>query len=131
MLGDEVALRQVTTNLISNALRHTPGDSPIVARVGVPPEERMALFEVVDHGPGLAPKDAGRVFERFYRVDPARSRSPEPTDGTGLGVGLGLSIVAAVIGAHDGTVAHHPTPGGGATFRVLIPLADTLNAGWS
>lgn len=55
--------------------------------------------------------------------DPARSRSPVPTDGTGLGVGLGLSIVAAVVGARHGTVAHHPTPGRGATFRVLIPLA--------
>jgi two-component system, OmpR family, sensor kinase len=128
VLGDEVALRQVTTNLISNALRHTPADSAILVRVGVPPDRRMALFEVVDHGPGLAPEDAERVFERFYRVDPARSRSLEPTDGTGLGVGLGLSIVAAVVGAHRGTVVHHPTPGGGATFRVLIPLAEVLDS---
>ncbi|GAA5155719.1 hypothetical protein GCM10023321_29790 [Pseudonocardia eucalypti] len=118
VLGDEVALRQVITNLIGNALRYTPADSPVEVRVGVSGEER-ALFEVVDHGPGLAAADAERVFERFYRVDPARSRVGGET-----GVGLGLSIVAGVVGAHQGTVRHHPTPGGGATFRVLLPLAS-------
>ena len=126
VLGDEAQLRQVAANLLSNALRHTAGDTPITVRVGVAPGERVAVFEVADRGPGLTPEDAARVFERFYRADPARSRLPEqPTsDGLrgGVGVGLGLAIVSAIVSAHDGTVTYEPTPGGGATFRVTIPL---------
>ena len=75
------------------------------------------MLEVRDHGPGLPPEAAERVFERFYRVDSSRQR------GAGGGSGLGLSIVAAVTSAHGGTVAALPTPGGGATFRVALPLA--------
>jgi two-component system OmpR family sensor kinase len=126
VLGDEAQLRQVSTNLLSNALRHTGADTPITVRVGVPPGERIAVFEVADRGPGLSPDDAARVFERFYRADPARRRLPEPPTGDdlggGVGVGLGLSIVSAIVAAHDGTVRYEPTPGGGATFRVTIPL---------
>jgi two-component system OmpR family sensor kinase len=66
------------------------------------------------------------VFERFYRADPARRRSPARPDGDslngGVGVGLGLSIVSAIVSAHQGTVRYSATPGGGATFRVTIPL---------
>jgi two-component system OmpR family sensor kinase len=126
VLGDEAQLRQVGTNLLSNALRHTPSDTPITVRVGVVPGERVAVFEVADRGPGLAADAAARVFERFYRADPARRRLPEQPDGEGprggVGVGLGLSIVAAIVSAHDGAVRCEPTPGGGATFRVTIPL---------
>ncbi|WP_028937366.1 sensor histidine kinase [Pseudonocardia spinosispora] len=126
VLGDEPQLRQVSTNLVSNALRHTAPDTPVTVRVGVPAGQDVAVFEVVDHGPGLAPEDAERVFERFYRSDPARARLPERPDGDGIGggvgVGLGLSIVTAIVAAHQGTVCHEPTPGGGATFRVTIPL---------
>lgn len=126
VLGDEQQLRQVSTNLVSNALRHTAPDTPVTVRVGVPPGQGLAIFEVIDHGPGLAPEDAERVFERFYRSDPARARLPEQSEGNGIGggvgVGLGLSIVTAIVAAHQGTVCHEPTPGGGATFRVTIPL---------
>lgn len=112
--GDDFALRQVLTNLVANALVHTPADSPIDVLVGS--AGPMAVVEVQDHGPGIPPNVAERVFERFFRADPSRSRS----QGSG-GTGLGLSIVASIAARHGGTVRHRPTPGGGATFRIEIP----------
>jgi two-component system OmpR family sensor kinase len=119
VIGDEGHLRQVVTNLVANAVRHTPAGTPIEVAVGAAGEdgEHRAVLEVRDHGQGLPPEAAERVFERFYRVDSSRQR------GTGGGSGLGLSIVAAVTAAHGGTVAALRTPGGGATFRVALPLA--------
>jgi two-component system, OmpR family, sensor kinase len=119
VIGDEGHLRQVVTNLVANAVRHTPAGTPIEVAVGAAQDdgEHVAVLEVRDHGPGLQPEAAERVFERFYRVDSSRQR------GTGGGSGLGLSIVAAVTAAHDGTVTTRQTPGGGATFRVALPLA--------
>jgi signal transduction histidine kinase len=118
VLGDEQRLRQVVANLMGNALAHTPAGSPIevLARAEPPREESSALLEVVDHGPGLSAEQAERVFERFYRADPARSH----TDG---GTGLGLAIVAALVAAHGGSVEVDTAPGRGARFRVLLPLA--------
>jgi two-component system OmpR family sensor kinase len=78
-------------------------------------------LEVADRGRGLAPEQAGRVFERFYRADQARTRQAG-------GAGLGLSIVAALVAAHGGTVGVEPTPGGGATFRITMPLAPEVLA---
>ena len=80
-----------------------------------------AAVEVVDHGPGLAPEQAERVFERFYRADPARSRAAG-------GTGLGLSIVAALVAVHGGTVQVDSVPGRGARFRVVLPLAPDAAA---
>jgi two-component system, OmpR family, sensor kinase len=118
VLGDDRRLRQVLANLVNNALTHTPAGSPIEVRVGTSTLDGRpgAAFEVVDHGPGLAPEQVERVFERFYRADPARS----PADG---GSGLGLSIVAALVAVHGGTVAVDSVPGRGARFRVVLPLA--------
>jgi two-component system, OmpR family, sensor kinase len=115
--GDEDRLRQVVANLVANAVRHTPAGSPVEVAVGTTPEvgPKNAVLEVRDHGQGLAPEQAERVFERFYRIDSSRRR------GTGGGSGLGLSIVAAVVAAHSGAVSVVPTPGGGATFRVVLP----------
>jgi two-component system OmpR family sensor kinase len=118
VLGDEPQLRQVATNLVGNALRHTPPGTPVVVRVGVLDTAPTAIFEVVDQGPGLSAEDSERVFERFYRADVARGRQPNHSSGAGLG----LSIVAAIVAAHRGRVEHVPTPGGGATFRVSFPL---------
>src|SRR5690348_7028392 len=121
VLGDEGRLRQVISNLMSNALTHTPEGSPISVRIhagqqaGNPPVP-SAVVEVIDHGPGLTPEQASRVFERFYRADQARGRR------TG-GSGLGLAIVAALVAAHDGTVSVDAGPGRGATFRITLPLA--------
>ena len=118
VLGDDRRLRQVLANLVNNALTHTPAGSPIEVRVGTSTLDGRpgVAVEVVDHGPGLAPEQAERVFERFYRADPARS----PADG---GTGLGLSIVAALVAVHGGTVGVDSVPGRGARFRVVLPLA--------
>ena len=121
VLGDEGRLRQVISNLMSNALTHTPDGSPISVRIhaGQPagnPPVPSAILEVIDHGPGLTPEQASRVFERFYRADQARGRR------TG-GSGLGLAIVNALVAAHDGTVSVDTGPGRGATFRITLPLA--------
>jgi len=117
VIGDDNRLRQVVGNLVGNAARHTPAGTPIEVAVGV--QDGVAVLEVRDHGPGLSPEHAVKVFERFYRVDSSRARSQ------GGGSGLGLSIVTAVAAAHGGRVGVAPTPGGGATFRVELPLAPT------
>ncbi len=115
VVGDEARLRQVAANLLANAVVHTPPDTPVTVRATVEGDD--ALLEVADHGPGLAAEDAERAFEPFYRSDPSRHRT------TG-GAGLGLAIVAAIAKAHGGRVDVAGTPGGGATFRVLIPRPD-------
>ena len=111
--GDKVRLRQVLDNLLANVRSHTPAGSPADVRVWA--EGRRAVVEVSDQGPGLPDDDAGRVFERFYRADPGRSRDSG-------GAGLGLSIVAAIVSAHDGVVSVRSRPGGGAVFRIELPL---------
>lgn len=113
--GDEARLRQVLGNLVGNALKHTPDGTPVTVRVGVRPgDPRYASVEVSDQGPGLSEDQARRVFERFYRVDPSRSRAAG-------GTGLGLSIVSAIVAGHGGRVSVDTEPAKGATFRVLLP----------
>jgi two-component system OmpR family sensor kinase len=114
--GDESRLRQVIDNLVGNALAHTPPESPVTISLSV--ADGLAVVEVADEGPGLTPEQSERVFERFYRADPARSRRSGNT-----GTGLGLAIVAALVAAHGGTVEVVSAPGAGATFRVRLPLA--------
>ncbi len=111
--GTESRLRQVVTNLVANALRHTPDGTPVEVAVGHD-AEGVAL-EVRDHGPGVPDEVATKVFERFYRADPSRGRTG------GGGSGLGLAIVAAIVSQHHGRVGVAPTPGGGATFVVRLP----------
>jgi len=121
--GDEVRLRQVIGNLMSNALTHTPDGTAIEVSVGSglldprrsdsPP---AAIIDVTDHGPGMSSEEAHRVFERFYRADQARTRA------TG-GSGLGLAIVSALVSAHGGVASVRTAPGRGATFRIALPLA--------
>ncbi|MDX8051137.1 HAMP domain-containing sensor histidine kinase [Lentzea sp. BCCO 10_0798] len=103
--ADEARVRQILTNLLDNALIHTPAGSPIEVRL------TAGSIVVADHGPGLTPEQAARVFERFYRADPAR--------GPG-GSGLGLSIVAALVAAHGWRIELDTAPGEGAVFRVLF-----------
>ncbi|MFD0484916.1 sensor histidine kinase [Kineococcus sp. GCM10028916] len=114
VLADESGMRQVLTNLLGNALHHTPAGTPVEVAVGrlMGPSGPESVVEVRDHGQGLTPEQADRVFERFYRVDSSRRR------GTGGGSGLGLAIVSTIVEVHGGTVAVAPTEGGGATFRV-------------
>ncbi len=111
--GDEMRLRQVVANLLRNALVHTPAGSPI--EVSVAQKNGSAVLTVADHGPGLVAGESARVFDAFFRSDPSRSRDRG-------GSGLGLSIVAAVVAAHGGDVQAAETAGGGATFRVELPL---------
>ncbi|MBM0226288.1 HAMP domain-containing sensor histidine kinase [Micromonospora sp. 4G57] len=115
--GDDARLRQVIGNLMTNALTHTPPDASVTLRLRTQPGN-LAVVEVADTGPGLTPEQAERVFERFYRADAARTRRATGVTSTGLG----LAIVAALVGAHHGTVEVAETPGGGATFRVKLPL---------
>jgi len=115
--GDEARLRQVVTNLVGNAVNHTPQGTDIEIAVGS--DAGRAKLEVRDHGAGVDPVKARRVFERFYRADASRVR------GNGGGNGLGLAIVAAIVSAHGGRVGVSATPGGGATFVVDLPTANS------
>jgi two-component system, OmpR family, sensor kinase len=113
--GDSDRLAQVVTNLLDNALRHTPPDGRVeLAATSVNGHARLI---VRDTGPGIAPKHLPRIFDRFYRPDPARARA------TGS-AGLGLAIVQAIVQAHGGRVAVESEPGEGATFTVGVPLAS-------
>jgi two-component system OmpR family sensor kinase len=134
VLGDEHGLRQVATNLVANALQHTPSRATVTIRVGRlaarPPGpgvrsgpvtlaagQSLAVLEVIDDGPGVPVAHAPRVFERLYRADSSRTR------GKGGGSGLGLSIVAAIVHGHGGWVELDEPAGGGAIFRVLLPTS--------
>jgi two-component system OmpR family sensor kinase len=112
VIGDPTRLRQVLDNLLGNVRAHTPVGAP--ARVTLRRAGGLALVEVVDSGPGLGADEAARVFERFYRADPSRSRDRG-------GSGLGLAIVAAIAEAHGGRASVESRPGSGARFVVTIP----------
>ena len=118
IVGDASRLRQVIDNLLDNARVHAPG-SPVRVEVSLHDEE--ALLRIGDRGPGLDPEVEGRIFERFTRGDPSRSR------GTG-GVGLGLSIVQAIVAAHGGEVTASSHDGGGTVFEVRLPAGGPPDA---
>jgi two-component system OmpR family sensor kinase len=129
VIGDEPRLRQVIGNLMSNALTHTPDGTPIEVSIGsgtldprLPSSSPAVTLDVTDHGPGMTPEQAHRVFERFYRTDQARTRA------TG-GSGLGLAIVNALVAAHGGVASVRTAPGQGATFRIALPLAPEARGG--
>jgi two-component system OmpR family sensor kinase len=115
--GDQARLRQVLANLLSNAMQHTPVQAAVQVRLSV--RDGLAVVEVADEGPGMAPEVAARAFERFFRADPSRTRASG-------GSGLGLSIVAALVSSHGGRLELDTAPGRGAVFRVLLPLAGPL-----
>jgi two-component system OmpR family sensor kinase len=122
VVGDERMLRQVLSNLVGNVIAHTPAGTPVEIALGS--HDGSAVLEVRDHGPGIDPEHAARVFERFYRVDASRSRNAAGLT-TGGGAGLGMAIVAAIVGAHHGDVEIEQTPGGGTTVRVTLPVVRT------
>jgi two-component system, OmpR family, sensor kinase len=117
VVGDAERLTQVAHNLVRNALAHTPPGSTV--RVSVRAENGMGVLGVTDDGPGISPAIAPRVFDRFYRGDPARS---------GPGTGLGLAIVRAIAIASGGTAEVALPPGRGACVLVRIPLAPASSA---
>ncbi|MFZ0121481.1 MAG: HAMP domain-containing sensor histidine kinase [Pseudonocardiaceae bacterium] len=134
VLGDEHKLRQVVTNLVTNALIHTPAGTavqltvrqhvpspradPPVAQAGMQrlPQAPLGVLEVHDEGPGIPPDQAPHVFDRFHSFDPGRTHHRG-------GSGLGLAITAAILEAHNGRIELHTASPHGTTFRVLLPLA--------
>jgi two-component system OmpR family sensor kinase len=121
VMAEENKLRQVITNLMGNALRFTGPDSPVELEVAVDSLNQRASIAVIDHGEGIPPQIRDKIFQRFWRADTSRARE------TG-GSGLGLAIVAAIVASHKGSVDVLETPGGGATFRVWLPLAQAADA---
>lgn len=118
ILGEENKVRQVVTNLLGNARRFSPEESPIELVVDADRVRGTGSIAIVDHGEGIPPQIRDQIFERFWRADTSRARE------TG-GSGLGLAIVASIVKALHGSVAVSETPGGGATFTVTFPLAPS------
>ena len=114
VLGDEDLLVTALRNLLENAVAYSPERTRVVISTKKTPDGNAEL-SVADQGIGIPERDLERIFERFYRVDPARSRA------TG-GTGLGLAIVKHVMAAHNGMVTVRSAEGLGSTFTLFIPL---------
>ncbi len=110
--ADPEAVRQILTNVLDNAARYTPAGGRV--RVGTTREDGLVRIDVSDNGPGISSEHLTRIFERFYRVDPARSRELG-------GTGLGLAIVKHLAEAHGGRVEAVSTVGAGTTIRIFLP----------
>ena len=111
--GDRAKLRQLLLNILDNAIRYTPHGGEI--SVSVQAEGEMAVVSISDTGIGIPPEDLPHIFERFYRVDKARSRSEG-------GSGLGLAIAKHITEIHGGRIEIESKLGTGSTFRVYLPL---------
>lgn len=110
---DDVLIEQVLVNLLDNAVKHTPPESPI--RILATAAAGRVTVEVADHGPGLPPGEEERVFEKFYRAGPARRP----------GAGLGLAICRGIVEAHGGRIWAQNLPEGGVAFLFTVPAAPT------
>lgn len=118
--ADRTILRRALVNLIDNAVKYSPTKSNVLIRVTQNRQE--AVIEVVDSGPGIAAEHRSRIFDRFYRVDKARSRAEG-------GTGLGLSIAQWAVAAHEGKIEVQCDPGQGSIFRIRLPkTASTTTA---
>ena len=112
IVADEVRMQQVVTNLIDNAVRHSPAGRPVTARMHA--RGTAVRLDVCDLGPGIPPDQRSRVFERFYRADDSRSSS---------GAGLGLSIAQWVVSMHGGSIAATDAEPSGCRMVVELPGA--------
>ena len=110
---DETRMRQIVTNLVENALTHTPKYGAV--HVMIEQSHADLKITVTDSGAGIEQSDLPRIFDRFYRTDDSRTRS------TG-GAGLGLTIVKRLTEAHGGHVQVQSTPGHGSIFTVILPI---------
>ncbi|MBL8206496.1 MAG: heavy metal sensor histidine kinase [Blastocatellia bacterium] len=113
--GDRARVKQVIVNLVDNAIKYTPEGGAVQVMVGA--EIQHAVLQVKDNGTGIPTDALPHLFERFYRVDKARSRQMG-------GAGLGLAIVKSIVTAHGGQVTVTSTEGKGSQFRVALPLSD-------
>jgi signal transduction histidine kinase len=117
-VGDRGALARVVRNLVDNAVRHAASTVTVACR----PVAGDAVITIADDGPGIPVQDRARVFERFVRLDPTRTRSSG-------GSGLGLSIVEQIVLSHHGTVEVGDAAPGGAVFTLRLPLAQQDSVG--
>ena len=117
MYGDRIKLNQILYNLMDNAIKYTPEEGTV--HVSLKEEDGNLVWRVRDNGIGIPPEDQEHIFERFYRVDKARSRE------TG-GTGLGLSIVRQMVKMHDGTISVQSEAGKGSEFIVIFPLEGAV-----
>jgi len=116
--GDTARLKQVVVNLLDNAIKYTPEGGMVRLLVGESSDK--AVLEVADNGIGIPAQEQSHDFERFFRVDKARSRDMG-------GAGLGLAIVKSICTAHGGTVEVQSSEGRGSRFKVQLPLARSTN----
>jgi len=114
--GDRLILRQAAVNILHNAVKFTPAGGNISARVCC--EGSRIVLSITDNGPGIPTEHLTKVFDRFYRVGPART-------GENKGAGLGLSIAQWAARAHDGEIGLSAAPEGGCTFWIRLPLASS------
>jgi two-component system OmpR family sensor kinase len=114
IFGDRQYLLQMMSNLLENGIKYTVGEEKRV-RVETGLDGKIAWLRVIDNGAGILPEHLPHLFNRFYRVDKARSREEADQQG---GTGLGLSIVDWIVKAHDGEVRVESIPGSGMTFEV-------------
>ncbi len=117
---DPQVLRQTVINVLDNAIKFSPEGARI--RISVAEREDVAVLAVTDSGPGISPEHVEHVFERFYRVDAARSRQ------TG-GAGLGLAIARWGVETNGGRIELETESGRGSTFRLILPRSPVSKAG--
>lgn len=119
VLGDAGALRRVADLLLDNAFKYTP--SPGSVTMSLECADGRAVLTVRDSGPGIPPEEQSRIFERFYRVDKARSREQG-------GAGLGLAIAHWIVTQHHGSISVVSQPGQGSAFRVEVPSTSAVRS---
>ena len=118
--ADRLVLREAVTNVLDNAIKYGGAGSTIAIRLAQ--RDGRATLSIADQGPGIAPEHRERIFHRFFRIDEARSRDHG-------GAGLGLAIAKWAVDVHGGTISVHEPAGGGAEFRIELPLAEPTTTG--
>jgi len=116
-VGDEDRLAQVFTNLVDNAIKHTPEDGFV--HLSARSEGNYARVEIIDSGGGIPPEHLDRIFERFYKIDGSRKNEKKP------GTGLGLAIAQQIVQAHDGIINVRSSVGEGSAFEVRLPVVKS------
>lgn len=113
VVGQEALLRQLLLNILDNAIKYTPANGKITIELSQ--DKHYGIVKIKDTGVGIAPEQQASIFDRFYRVDAARSASK--------GYGLGLAIAQAIVAMHNGKIRVHSALGKGTTFSLSLPLA--------